>query len=126
MKPDPESSDFAKMTQYLSEEATWHALDGMACVFHNQGYSLEANTPENDALWLAKALRQTLDHYAPWETASDERKAELLAIAEASIKCLPDFCQRISRRYIDLSKAIRTMEIVKRKQVEKIRREIKD
>ena len=123
MKPNPETSDFANMTKYLSEEATWYALDAMACVFHNQGYALEGNTNENDALWLARDLRRILDTYATWDSASDERKKELLTIAGAAIKAMPGLCERISHRYINLAKAIRTVEEVKRRQVQQMRDE---
>lgn len=118
------ANDFQEMTKYLTREARWYALDGFACVLHNQGYALEGNTEANDALWLAQCLADDLDYGRGFNEAPPERQEELKRIAAASIGCLPALCERISQRYINLAKAMRCMETVARHQAQQMREKI--
>lgn len=123
----PEIDHFQSATEYLTKEGRWHVLDSLACMFHNQGYSLRGNTEENDAVWLA---RQICSHERGGGCANaldqlpEDRRAEYIRIAEIAIKSLPALCGRISARYINMSQALRTMEEVSRQQVHQAREEI--
>lgn len=118
------ANDFREMTKYLTREARWYALDGFACVLHNQGYALESNTEANDALWMARSLAAVLDHGRDFDRAPSERQEELKLVAAAAIRCLPGLCERIASRYINLSKAMRCMETVARHQAQQMREKI--
>lgn len=121
MSYQSDKDDFEEMTKYLSTEARWYALDSMACLFHNHGYSLQGNKASNDALWLARDLRSKLDHGASWEIAHPDRQVELLTIAQAALDALPGLAERISSRYLRMAKAIRAMERISRRQAERMR-----
>ncbi len=116
MKIDMGQDHFEEMTKYLSHEARWFALDSMACVFHNEGHSLKGNTAENDVRWLANSICHKLRGHGLDQLAEGETKTELMKISEVAISCLPGFAERIAHRYINLSKAIRTMETISREQ----------
>ncbi len=124
-KIDTDKDHFDEMTEYLSLEARWFALDAMACAFHNNGYSLQGNTEDNDVLWLAESICQKLrgHHFAQ---LSEEGKKEFKEIARASIACLPGLAQRIAGRYIQMSKAIRTTERIAREQARQMQNELRE
>jgi hypothetical protein len=111
---------FKDATQYLTTEARWFVLDSLACMFHNEGYSLQGNTEESDVNWLAGCISRRLDHDRKLEQQSPERQAELTHIAQVAIACLPGLAERIAHRYIAMSKAIRTIEEVSRSQARKM------
>lgn len=58
MKVDTAADHFDEMTNFLGREAKLYVLDSLACVFHNEGYSLEGNTEHNDTRWLANRISQ--------------------------------------------------------------------
>jgi hypothetical protein len=125
MSYQQDKDDFEEMTKYLSTEARGCALDSLACVFHNHGYSLQGNTAANDTLWLARDLSNTLDFGRKFENAPADRQAELMKIAAVAIKALPGLAERISSRYVRISKALRLLERVSRRQTEKMQKKLR-
>jgi hypothetical protein len=112
---------FKDATRYLTAEARWFVLDSLACMFHNEGYSLQGNTEASDVHWLADCISRRLDHGRRLEQQSSERQAELIHVAQVAMTCLPGLAERIAHRYIGMSKAIRTMEEVSRSQARQMR-----
>lgn len=106
---------FDKMTEFLTREAKSHVLDSLACVFHNEGYSLEGNTEENDTRWLADMISRSLDDRS-LDRCSEERIEELMKIAKVSKDSLAALAGRMASRYIAVSKAIRTTERIAKQQ----------
>jgi hypothetical protein len=112
--------DFETITDYMTREARWFALDAMACTFHNHGYYLNGNNEQNDARWLAGSLSQALDFGRRLEDAPEERQKELLKMARVAIKLLPGLCDRIASRYIRLAGAIKLHAAVAREQAQQM------
>lgn len=118
MQTDRDTDHFDEMTDFLSREAKVHVLDSLACVFHNEGYSLQGNTEENDTQWLAGFMARKFDD-RNLDRCSEDRQQELLKMADVAIKCLPALADRIASRYVRVSKAIRTVERIARQQCKK-------
>lgn len=125
---DPEKDHFSQAVDYLSKEGRYHVLDSLACMFHNQGYSLQGNTESNDALWLARQIYsdEVGRNGNLLDDLPDQDKARYVKLADLAIKALPALCGRISARYINLAQALRTMEKVSREQVHQLRDELRE
>jgi hypothetical protein len=115
MKTDTSIDHFDTMTEFLTREAKGHVLDSLACVFHNEGYSLEGNTEHNDTRWLADLISRTIEDRG-LDRCSEDRQRELMKIAQVAKDCLPALADRMASRYITVSKAIRTTERIARQQ----------
>lgn len=106
---------FDKMTDFLSQEAKRHVLDAIACEFHNQGYTLQGNTEHNDVAWLANRICQELED-RPIESCSEDRQRELLKVADVAKRSMAALADRMASRYIAISKSVRTIERIARRQ----------
>lgn len=91
-------------------------LDSLACYLHNEGHSLSDNRAESDELWLARIiLKDRVQRHADnWDQATAIEREESLHLARIAIKNIPALCERIAARYINASKALRSMEEVSR------------
>lgn len=125
MKIDTEKDHFDDMTKYLSAEGRYFVLDAIACTFHNEGHSLVGNTAENDVLWLARQISERMYH-KKLEMLDDEQTRRVTVSAEVSMKALPALAERIASRYIDMSKAIRTIERISCEQTRQLRQELRE
>lgn len=121
MKTDTSVDHFDEMTEWLSQEGKRHVLDSLACVFHNEGYSLEGNTEHNDIAWLANRLSYDL-HDKDLEKMSVEEKASMMRLAKACKDAIPALAERMAARYIRVSKAVRAMERIASAQKDKTRK----
>jgi hypothetical protein len=84
-------------------------IDSLHCVFHNEGYGMEGNTEESDVAWLANRISLHLFE-SDIRFLSEARQREMMEVAHAARSSLADLTERMSRRYIRASKAIRTFE----------------
>lgn len=91
-------------------------LDAVSCYLHNEGYNLQGNTAESDELWLARIiLKDRVQRHADnWEQATSIEREEALHLAQIALRNLPAICDRIAHRYINASKAFRTLEEIAR------------
>jgi hypothetical protein len=112
----PEEETLKRAIGFVSTEAQNWVLDGLACYLHNEGYNLEGNTAESDELWLAQIILKdrVCRHADNWEQATPIEREEALHLARIAIRNLPALCDRIAHRYINASKALRSMEEITR------------
>lgn len=91
-------------------------LDSLACYLHNEGHALSGNKAESDELWLARIiLKDRVQRHADnWDQATSIEREEALHLARISIRNIPALCERIASRYINASKALRSMEEISR------------
>lgn len=115
MKTDTTVDHFDQMTDFVSREARKHVLDSLACVFHNEGYSMEGNTEHNDTLWLANRICEEL-HGKNIERVSPEVEVQMMKVAAIAKHSLQGLADRMASRYVRVSKAIRTMERIAQQQ----------
>lgn len=116
MSTHPENETLRSALDFVSREAENRVLDSLSCYLHNEGHSLAGNTGESDEIWLARIiLKERVQRHADgWEQATTAEQTEARELARIAIKCLPSLCSRISRRYINASKALRSMEEITR------------
>jgi hypothetical protein len=112
----PEEKTLRRAIRFCSNEAENWVLDGLACYLHNEGYALSGNKEESDEMWLARIiLKDRVQRHADnWEQATAIEREEALHLARIAIRNLPALCDRISHRYVNASKAIRSMEEISR------------
>jgi hypothetical protein len=124
MNTTPESKTLRNAIGFVSAEAQNWVLDGLSCYLHNEGHSLAHNKTESDELWLARIiLKDRVQRHADnWDQATPIEREEALNLAKIAIARLPELCDRISSRYINASKAMRSMEEVARAKRDRKRR----
>lgn len=120
----PEEKTLKRAISFVSTEAENRVLDALSCYLHNEGYSLQGNTAESDELWLARIiLKDRVQRHADnWEQATSIEREEALHLARIAIRNLPALCDRIAHRYINASKAMRSLEEISRAKRDRARR----
>jgi hypothetical protein len=120
---NPEEETLKRALDYVSTEAETRGLDSLSCYLHNEGHSLAGNTAESDELWLARIiLKERVQRHADnWEQATPVEREEALHLARLAIRNLPALCERIAHRYINASKALRSMEEIRRAKLDRQR-----
>lgn len=118
MRIDPENETLRRALGFIGKEAGDNILDSLACYMHNEGHSLAGNTEASDHLWLARIiLKERVHRHADnWEQATAIEREEALHLATIAMRCLPELCGRIASRYIRASRALRSVEEVRRAQ----------
>lgn len=116
MKCDTETDHFEDGLKFLGLEARHFVLDSLACVFHNEGYSLNGNNEHSDVRWLADEISREMGTHTRFDRMSEDEQKEWEKHAHAALKSLPKLVDRIAHRYIGISKALRTMERVRTRQ----------
>jgi hypothetical protein len=94
------------------ESRDW-VLEGLYCLFHNEGYNIEGNTEKSDVSWLAQRMHEKSTHRM-WGLAPQEERNQYLKFAELAWESFPDLCQRIAARYISMSNAILSLQDIER------------
>lgn len=116
METKPEDKTLKRAIGFVSTEAENRVLDALSCYLHNEGHALDGNRAESDELWLARIiLKDRVQRHADnWEQATSIERVEALQLARIAIRNLPALCDRIAHRYINASKALRSMEEISR------------
>lgn len=124
METKPEEKTLKRAIGFVSTEAQNWILDALSCYLHNEGYNLEGNTAESDELWLARIiLKDRVQRHADnWEQATSIEREEALHLARIAIRNLPALCDRIAHRYINASKAMRSLEEISRAKRDRMKR----
>lgn len=107
-------SDLEHALSMVPSDAIYNIIDSLHCVFHNEGYGMEGNTEESDVAWLANRISLHLFE-SDVRFLSETRQREMMEVAQAARSALADLSDRMSRRYIRASKAIRTFERLDKK-----------
>lgn len=116
MKTDTTIDHFEQMTDFISREAKNHVLDSLACVFHNEGYGMEGNTEHNDTRWLANRICEAL-HDKNIDRVSPEIAEQMMKVAAVAKDSLQALADRMASRYVRVSKAIRTIDRIAKRQI---------
>lgn len=120
----PEERTVKRALHFVSTEAENRVLDALSCYLHNEGHSLAGNTAESDELWLARIiLKDRVQRHADnWDQATSVEREEALHLARLAIRNLPALCDRIAHRYVNASKALRSMEEITRAKLDRRKR----
>lgn len=103
---------FHNMMDYVSHDAKQNMIDGIACMLHNKGYSLDGNTEESDFRWFCRELYRRTNQGVgiDWDNLAPEGKAHWEQLARAAIDVIPHLMSRVSSRCILFSEVFRNME----------------
>lgn len=104
--PNETVHTFAKIADVAAITSRHHALDSIACYLHNEGYSLDGNTAESDVEWFAAELYRRRSGEL-FELCHD--KEYWRELANRCLEMLPSIVDRISHRYIAVSRAVHAM-----------------
>lgn len=110
-----EESSIEKALDIIGQEARYHAIDALACEFHNTWADIAGNTEGSDVEWFARLLYSAeRDYSGRWDIAPDEIKERYRSYAKLCIENLSRLTERIAHRYQKISEALRTVEQVER------------
>lgn len=110
-RDDHDKTFLSDKNDFVERLARYYMLDSVACVMHNEGYSLEGNTEESDLRWFARLLYEKDRHGAGprFEDAPQDIQKRYLQLAETCMKAIPALMSRISSRCIRISQAVNTI-----------------
>jgi hypothetical protein len=97
---------------FISRERRYMVLEGLYSVLRRKGDALQENTERTDVEWLAQTMYLEHDDYVQmirWDQLSADEREYWGKVAKAAIAALPGLMERMSRRCLLMSQAIKTL-----------------